>query len=107
RARFEIGDYLQVRLWHEIAIFSSRSTSMARVGVCTRPTESGASNARPYARDRFMPTSQSARLRPNAACARLSYSCAGRSFFKPVTMAFSVSEEIHRRETGRRHLAAS
>jgi hypothetical protein len=51
----------------------SRSTSIANVGVCTLPTEKVSPSAIVYARDRFIPTSQSAWARPRAAAASESY----------------------------------
>ena len=42
---------------------------MASVGVWTRPTDSVSPYFSEYARERFIPTSQSARLRPIAASA--------------------------------------
>ena len=68
-------------------IASSRSTSIASVGVWTRPTESVSPWARVHARERFIPTSQSARLRPRAASASGSKSLRGRSRAKPSRIA--------------------
>ncbi len=70
------------------------------MGVCTRPTESSSPSARVAARERFIPTSQSARARPWAASASGSKSRAGRRPVKPLRMASGVSDEIQSRFTG-------
>jgi DNA topoisomerase-3 len=88
-------------------IASSRSTSIASVGVWTRPTESFSSVASVKAREKFIPTSQSARLRPRAASASRSYSLAGLSFERPSRIASGVSDEIQSRFTGFVQPAAS
>ncbi len=80
---------------------------MARVGVCTLPTVRSSPKASVQARDRFMPTSQSARLRPRAAAASGSSSRPSRSRSKPRRMASAVSDEIHSRDTGLLQPAAS
>ena len=55
----------------------------------------------------FMPTSQSARLRPRAASARPSYSWPARRRRKPSRIASGVSDEIQSRFTGFVQPAAS
>lgn len=59
------------------------------------------------AREKFIPTSQSARLRPRAASASRSYSFAGLSFASPSRIASGVSDEIQSLFTGFRHREAS
>ena len=88
-------------------IASSRSTSIASVGVWTRPTESFSSVASVKAREKFIPTSQSARLRPRAASASRSYSLAGFSRARPSRIASGVSDEIQSLFTGFVQPAAS
>ncbi len=84
-------------------ISRSRLTSMASVGVCTRPSETTPpTHARPRmvaARVAFMPTIQSASERDRAACSS-DWSCSpGRNFSKPSRIACFVIDEIHRRCT--------
>ena len=59
------------------------------------------------AREKFIPTSQSARLRPRAASASRSKSFAGFSRAKPSRIASGVSDEIQSRFTGFVQPAAS
>ena len=83
---------------------SSRRTTSARVGVCTRPSETAPSNAArrriEAARVAFMPTSQSASERDRAACSSCSISSPGRSRAKASWIAFFVIEFSHKRRTG-------
>ncbi|MNV16610.1 hypothetical protein D3C71_1073790 [compost metagenome] len=88
-----------------LRIFSSRSTTSDRVGVCTRPTvvrknpPSRELNA-VMARVPLMPTSQSASDRLRAALARPAICCSVRSASKPSRMAWGVMDCSHRRLTG-------
>ncbi len=88
-------------------IACSLATSIARVGVCTRPIEYSAAPPPPASRARavtarvaFIPTSQSASDRERAASASRSSCAPGRSAAKPRRIASSVSDEIHSRQTG-------
>ena len=86
-------------------IACSRWTSIASVGVWTRPIEYSAVSpaTRPravIARVAFIPTSQSASERERAASASGSSCAPGRSAAKPLRIASSVSDEIHSRWTG-------
>ena len=86
-------------------IACSRATSIAKVGVCTRPIEYSASPPAPRARAvtarvAFSPTSQSASERERAASASGSSCRPGRSAANPRRIASSVSDEIHSRSTG-------
>jgi hypothetical protein len=86
-------------------IFSSRSTTIDSVGVCTRPT---VVRKKPpplllkavMARVPLMPTSQSASERQRAASASGSISSSSRSAAKPSRMACGVIDCSHRRRTG-------
>ncbi len=88
-----------------LRIFSSRSTTMDSVGVCTRPTvvrkkpPSRELNA-VIARVPLMPTSQSASERLRAAAARPCICSSVRSFSKPSRIACGVMLCSHRRRTG-------
>ena len=82
------------------SISCRRFTRMARVGVCTRPTESSVSYFRVKARLAFMPTSQSAWERHWALRYSPRYFSPGWMVRKPSAMASSVMEEIHRRWMG-------
>src|SRR3989344_878844 len=88
-----------------LRIFSSRSTTSDRVGVCTRPTvvrknpPSRELNA-VMARVPLMPTSQSASERLRAALASPAICCSVRRASKPSRMAWGVMDCSHRRLTG-------
>ena len=82
-------------------IFSSRSASMARVGVCTLPTASFLKYFVVYALVAFMPTSQSAFARQTEASQISRYSFPSFRFVKPSRIAESSMELIHKRFTGR------
>ena len=90
-----------------IVILLSRSTSMARVGVWTRPTF----RVRWYSTEKslvaLIPMSQSAFWRQRADWYSGSYSAPGRRSAKPSRMAASSIEEIHSREKGFWHPAIS
>ena len=81
----------------------SRPTISARVGVCTRPSESTL-RAEPAfvvaARVAFMPTSQSASLRARAAASSGRIASSSRSASKASRMAPAVIELNHARLTG-------
>src|SRR5450830_862553 len=88
-----------------LRICSSRSTTTASVGVCTRPT---VVRKKPPARELkavmarvpLMPTSQSASERLRAALARPAIWLSLRSLSKPSRMAWGVIDCSHRRLTG-------
>ena len=88
-----------------LRICSSRSTTTAKVGVCTRPTvvkkkpPSRELNA-VMARVPLMPTSQSASERLRAASARPCICCSLRRLSKPSRMACGVMDCSHKRLTG-------
>ncbi len=85
-------------------ISRSRFTSIASVGVCTRPSDTTPpTHARPRmvaARVAFMPTIQSASERERAACSSDCSCSPGRRRSKPSRIACFVIDEIHRRCTG-------
>ena len=88
-----------------LRIFSSRSTTTDRVGVCTRPT---VVKKKPPSRELkavmarvpLMPTSQSASLRQRAASASGSICLSLRKAPKPSRIACGVIDCNHRRCTG-------
>ena len=77
---------------------------IARVGVCTRPSDTAPSKEERSrivaARVEFMPTIQSASDRERAAASSGAKSSAGRRFSNAWVMADFVIEESHSRWTG-------
>ena len=88
-----------------LRIFSSRSTTTAKVGVCTRPTvvrknPPSRELKAVMARVPLMPTSQSASLRLRAASASGFMWSSLRRWSNPSRMAWGVMLCSHRRLTG-------
>jgi hypothetical protein len=85
---------------------SSRPTTSASVGVCTRPSETTPSKAArrriEAARVAFIPTSQSASDRERAASSSSFISSPSRRALKASSMAFFVIELSQSRFTGLR-----
>lgn len=81
------------------AIWASRITTMASVGVMTRPTASVCPYRHEKSRVAFIPTIQSARSRQRAASYKASYAVPGFSFSKPSRMAASSSRHLAKRSS--------